>query len=87
MRIARLSEEHAILDVPVSLDWNVGDRVRILPNHACATVNLHDRLVVVDGDAVQWHAEWQAWEDPVSRPLFRAFGDAARAWAGARLAA
>ena len=37
--------------------------------------------------AVQWHAEWQAWEDPVSRPLFHAFGEAARDWAGRRLAA
>ncbi|SLN40338.1 gamma-glutamyl-gamma-aminobutyrate hydrolase family protein [Roseisalinus antarcticus] len=32
--------------------------------------------------AVQWHPEWQAAMDPVSQPLFRAFGDAARAWAG-----
>lgn len=30
---------------------------------------------------VQWHPEWQAGLDPVSQPLFSAFGDAARAWA------
>lgn len=30
--------------------------------------------------AVQWHPEWNAAHDPVSRPLFTAFGDAARAW-------
>lgn len=30
--------------------------------------------------SVQWHPEWQADVDPVSRPLFAAFGDAARAW-------
>ncbi|MBS1303784.1 gamma-glutamyl-gamma-aminobutyrate hydrolase family protein [Loktanella sp. SALINAS62] len=30
---------------------------------------------------VQWHPEYQAGIDPVSRPLFRAFGDAAAAWA------
>lgn len=30
--------------------------------------------------AVQWHPEWNAAHDPVSRPLFSAFGDAARAW-------
>jgi len=29
---------------------------------------------------VQWHPEWQADSDPVSRPLFEAFGDACRAW-------
>jgi len=34
--------------------------------------------------AVQWHAEYQAGDDPVSRPLFEAFGDAARAWAEGR---
>lgn len=31
--------------------------------------------------AVQWHPEWNAANDPVSRPLFSAFGDAVRAWA------
>ncbi|MEL6913311.1 MAG: gamma-glutamyl-gamma-aminobutyrate hydrolase family protein [Pseudomonadota bacterium] len=30
---------------------------------------------------VQWHPEYRAAEDPVSRPLFEAFGDAARDWA------
>ncbi|TFL16963.1 gamma-glutamyl-gamma-aminobutyrate hydrolase family protein [Jannaschia formosa] len=30
--------------------------------------------------AVQWHPEANAAEDPVSRPLFAAFGDACRAW-------
>jgi putative glutamine amidotransferase len=30
--------------------------------------------------AVQWHPEWNAGQDPVSRPLFAAFGDAARTW-------
>ncbi|MEL6645355.1 MAG: gamma-glutamyl-gamma-aminobutyrate hydrolase family protein [Pseudomonadota bacterium] len=31
---------------------------------------------------VQWHAEYNAAADPVSRRLFEAFGDAVRAWAG-----
>ncbi|MEL6799035.1 MAG: gamma-glutamyl-gamma-aminobutyrate hydrolase family protein [Pseudomonadota bacterium] len=31
---------------------------------------------------VQWHAEYNAGADPVSRRLFEAFGDAVRAWAG-----
>ncbi|MEM9709428.1 MAG: gamma-glutamyl-gamma-aminobutyrate hydrolase family protein [Pseudomonadota bacterium] len=40
----------------------------------------------IDGAAgfalsVQWHAEWQADLDPVSKPLFDAFGKAVRAWA------
>ncbi len=31
--------------------------------------------------SVQWHPEWNAADDPVSRPLFEAFGDACRRWA------
>ena len=31
--------------------------------------------------SVQWHPEWNAVADPVSRPLFTAFGAAAAAWA------
>lgn len=34
--------------------------------------------------AVQWHPEWNAASDPVSRPLFTAFGEAVRAWAAGR---
>ncbi len=30
--------------------------------------------------AVQWHPEYKATEDPVSRPLFAAFGNALRDW-------
>ena len=29
---------------------------------------------------VQWHPEWNAAGDPVSRPLFESFGEAARSW-------
>ena len=36
--------------------------------------------------SVQWHPEWNALHDPVSRPLYRAFGDAARAWSAGRAA-
>ena len=31
--------------------------------------------------SVQWHPEWNAAQDPVSRPLFRAFGQAVADWA------
>ncbi|UWQ20342.1 gamma-glutamyl-gamma-aminobutyrate hydrolase family protein [Jannaschia sp. W003] len=36
--------------------------------------------------AVQWHPEWNAAADPVSRPLFEAFGQACRDWRAGRLA-
>lgn len=34
--------------------------------------------------SVQWHPEWNAANDPVSRPLFEAFGQAAREWGAKR---
>lgn len=34
--------------------------------------------------SVQWHPEWNAANDPVSRPLFQAFGKAVADWAGRR---
>ncbi|MDY6858254.1 MAG: gamma-glutamyl-gamma-aminobutyrate hydrolase family protein [Pseudomonadota bacterium] len=36
--------------------------------------------------SVQWHPEYNAACDPVSRPLFEAFGDAVRQWADCRRA-
>ncbi|MGH1425022.1 MAG: gamma-glutamyl-gamma-aminobutyrate hydrolase family protein [Pseudooceanicola sp.] len=36
--------------------------------------------------SVQWHPEYNAANDPVSRPLFTAFGDAARDWANGHTA-
>ena len=36
--------------------------------------------------SVQWHPEWNADQDPVSRPLFQAFGQAAHEYAKARSA-
>lgn len=35
--------------------------------------------------SVQWHPEWNAADDPVSRPLFEAFGDACRQWSAGAL--
>lgn len=34
--------------------------------------------------SVQWHPEWRAATDPVSRPLFEAFGAAIAQWVGGR---
>ena len=45
-----------------------------------------EEAIYVDGApgfalGVQWHPEWNAAGDPVSRPLFAAFGAAVMAWA------
>ena len=31
---------------------NLGDKVRLIPGHCCSTVNLHDKIYLVDGDKV-----------------------------------
>ncbi len=47
-RIARFAEEHGFLDLSACNDRpNVGDVVRIIPNHVCVVVNMVDRLVTV----------------------------------------
>ena len=48
--VAGLSEEHGVLDLSDS-SWapSIGERVRIVPNHVCVSVNLQDHLVAADG--------------------------------------
>ena len=52
-RIQRLSEEHGVIDVVDGDSFTVGQRVRILPNHACVVSNLHDVVMGVRGEAVE----------------------------------
>lgn len=45
MQLERLSEEHGQINlVNASTRPRIGDRLSIVPNHVCATVNLHDRI-------------------------------------------
>jgi D-serine deaminase-like pyridoxal phosphate-dependent protein len=46
--IERVSEEHAVCRVPDASPLRPGDRVRVLPNHACTVANLTDRLWLAD---------------------------------------
>jgi D-serine deaminase-like pyridoxal phosphate-dependent protein len=48
--LERLTEEHGMLRVSEDHDLGVGDIVRIIPNHICSTVNLHDEVYLVDED-------------------------------------
>ena len=52
-RIARLSEEHGVIDVADGDAFRVGQRVRVLPNHACVVSNLHDVVHAVRGERVE----------------------------------
>jgi D-serine deaminase-like pyridoxal phosphate-dependent protein len=42
----RLSEEHAWVELAGADQLELGQRVRIVPNHACVVVNLFDELQV-----------------------------------------
>jgi D-serine deaminase-like pyridoxal phosphate-dependent protein len=51
--VKALSEEHGVIEMPEAADWpRVGDRIRILPNHACVVSNLFDEIVLISGDKV-----------------------------------
>jgi D-serine deaminase-like pyridoxal phosphate-dependent protein len=52
-RIDKLSEEHGVIAVVEGETFRVGERVTILPNHACVVANLHDRLVGVSRGRVE----------------------------------
>jgi D-serine deaminase-like pyridoxal phosphate-dependent protein len=52
IQIERLSEEHATARVPATCPLRVGDRVRIIPNHACVVTNLADELWLADGETI-----------------------------------
>jgi D-serine deaminase-like pyridoxal phosphate-dependent protein len=46
-RIVQLSEHHAVAAWPDGPQPSLGERLRVVPNHVCNTVNLADELVVV----------------------------------------
>ncbi len=41
--LERLSEEHGVMSVDANENLEIGDMVRIIPNHACTVVNLFDK--------------------------------------------
>ncbi|MEO6924645.1 MAG: alanine racemase [Bryocella sp.] len=47
-----LSEEHGHLIVPSNSQIKVGDRLRVIPNHICTCINLHDQVFIVTGEQV-----------------------------------
>ncbi|WP_377191151.1 D-TA family PLP-dependent enzyme [Ruegeria meonggei] len=44
-----LSEEHGVLTAD-KIDLSVGDRIRIIPNHACVVTNMVDQIESIRGD-------------------------------------
>jgi D-serine deaminase-like pyridoxal phosphate-dependent protein len=52
-RIKGFAEEHGFLDLSGTAERpEVGEVVRVIPNHVCVVVNMVDRLVAVRGDGI-----------------------------------
>jgi D-serine deaminase-like pyridoxal phosphate-dependent protein len=46
--LERLTEEHGMLRITGEDDLGIGDTIRIIPNHVCSTVNLHNEVFLTD---------------------------------------
>jgi D-serine deaminase-like pyridoxal phosphate-dependent protein len=63
VHLDHLSEEHGWLTVPSSAPLSVGDRLRIVPNHACVTVANQETLYIVEDENVveAWTVAPRSW--------------------------
>jgi D-serine deaminase-like pyridoxal phosphate-dependent protein len=54
LTVKSLSEEHGVIEMPAASDWpRIGERLRIIPNHACVVSNLFDTVTLFSGDEVR----------------------------------
>ena len=56
----RMNEEHGYVDIRrAGRDFNVGERVRVIPNHICVAMNLHECVYGARGGVVEqvWRVE------------------------------
>ncbi|MEL7020630.1 MAG: alanine racemase [Bacteroidota bacterium] len=49
MLLTQLSEEHGFVRRRTGVELKIGDKVRLIPNHACAVMNLVDEFYIVQG--------------------------------------
>ncbi len=52
LQLIRMTEEHGMLETR-GIHLKVGDKLNIIPNHACGVVNLHEQLIAVRGANVE----------------------------------
>jgi D-serine deaminase-like pyridoxal phosphate-dependent protein len=51
--ISKLSEEHGVCELPAGEEgFEVGDRVEVIPNHICPTVNLMNEMFIARGGKI-----------------------------------
>jgi D-serine deaminase-like pyridoxal phosphate-dependent protein len=56
----RMNEEHGYVDIHAAgREFRIGDRIRVIPNHVCAAMNLHETVYGIRGDTVEhtWAVE------------------------------
>ncbi|HYP07664.1 MAG TPA: hypothetical protein VER03_15630, partial [Bryobacteraceae bacterium] len=56
----KMNEEHGFVSIATSRHkWKVGEKVRVIPNHICVAVNLHERIYGCRGEEVVeiWEVE------------------------------
>lgn len=46
----RMNEEHGVIIIRPETTYAVGDRIMIIPNHICSTINLHNYVIVKQSD-------------------------------------
>lgn len=62
LTVDRLNEEHAVIGGAGAGGLRLGDRLVIVPAHACTTVNLHPALLYVSDAEATWHpVEARGW--------------------------
>jgi len=53
LTVKGLSEEHGVIEMPAASDWpRIGEKLRIIPNHACVVSNLFDTVTLISGGEV-----------------------------------
>jgi len=56
----KMNEEHGFVEISqTGRSWRMGDKVRVIPNHICVAMNLHEQVYGIrDGEVVErWRVE------------------------------
>ena len=53
-RFHKMNEEHGFVDLTdAGREFRIGERVRVIPNHICVAVNLHEKMYGLRGETVE----------------------------------
>jgi D-serine deaminase-like pyridoxal phosphate-dependent protein len=63
LAVERLYEEHAVVNSTEPTDIALGSRLRVVPNHSCATTNLHNKMLVLEHGEISdaWAVDARGW--------------------------